>query len=518
MKRYSIWAALVLLFVFLTPMAQGEVTSPRELDYAYIRPGQPYMILGKEAVFSVEMSENPDDYVYTWTLYIREDLSKTEIMPVTTVKESKDSRFAVTVDKPAHYIVQAEVMSPDYRTKRLRTGMVVAADQADEKDPMTAVGKVAALNREMNEQNLASDYEKALWFHDWLIFNADYDESMLIHEPGGVLCRASGVCESYALAYQMLLDAAGIPVLYMTGYAGGESHAWNLVKLDNEWYHIDCTWDDPKGGGNEGYGYFGLSDDLMRRDHNWEVQDFIAPKATGTKYNYLVAHGAKEFDTLEKMDGVLSQAAEQKTETFYFYYTGSERYFDAMYEVGKWLKNNMARHLIASYSLQGSRFSGKVTVQYGESKQGALSFETAEQMGQALETAMAARQSPISLHYRGADRYFNLGSTLKKWLSANSRRLYATEYRYSYTDATADIELAYGDFSGYTVFGAQEELTALLDGLAAEKQTAWKLYYAGEDEWYNIGLEINKYLSSHPEIAAQGQYQGYAAELTVQYR
>ncbi len=518
MKRCSIWAAILLLFAALVPTALGEVTSPRELGYAYIRPGQPYMLLGQEAVFSVEMSGNPDDYVYTWTLYIREDLSKTEIMPVTTVKESKDNRFAVTVDKPAHYVVQAEVMSPDYRTKRLRTGMIVAADQADEADPMTAVGKVVALNKEMNEKNLASDYEKALWFHDWLIYNADYDESMLVHEPEGVLCRASGVCESYALAYQMLLDAARIPVLYMTGYAGGESHAWNLVKLDDEWYHIDCTWDDPKGGGNEGYGYFGLSDDLMKRDHSWEAQDFIAPKATGTEYNYLVAHGAKEFDTPEAMDSVLSQTAEQKTEEFYFYYTGSDRYFDAMYEVGRWLKNNMPRHLIAAYSLQGSRFSGKATMQYGESKEGALTFETAEEMGQQLDKAMAGKQTAISLHYRGTDRYFNMGSALKKWLSANSRRLYATEYRYSYTDATADIELAYGDFGGYMTFSAPEELTALLDKLAAGKEAEWKLYYAGEDEWYSIGREINKYLSDHPDIAAEGQYTGYAADLTVKYR
>lgn len=42
-------------------------------------------------------------------------------------------------------------------------------------------------------------------------------------------------------------------------------HAWNLVKIDGNWYHVDTTWED----GNPGK-YVSLTDDEMRKDHKWE--------------------------------------------------------------------------------------------------------------------------------------------------------------------------------------------------------------------------------------------------------
>ena len=47
----------------------------------------------------------------------------------------------------------------------------------------------------------------------------------------------------------------------MTGTAKGGGHAWNQVKVDGTWYYIDCTWDDPTGGGFERTTYY-LSEQL----------------------------------------------------------------------------------------------------------------------------------------------------------------------------------------------------------------------------------------------------------------
>ena len=30
----------------------------------------------------------------------------------------------------------------------------------------------------------------------------------------------------------------------------GGQHAWNMVKIKNKWYHIDCTYDDPVVNGS----------------------------------------------------------------------------------------------------------------------------------------------------------------------------------------------------------------------------------------------------------------------------
>jgi len=132
-----------------------------------------------------------------------------------------------------------------------------------------------------------TEFQKALALHDWLINNADYSSYRTFFGPEGVLVYGEGVCQSYASAYGMLLDKVGIshyPVL-----STEMDHAWNLIQLDGEWYHVDVTWDDPVGG-EEQHLYFGLTDELMGKDHTWDDPDSLPP-ANGTRYQYGVDGG-----------------------------------------------------------------------------------------------------------------------------------------------------------------------------------------------------------------------------------
>lgn len=125
-----------------------------------------------------------------------------------------------------------------------------------------------------------SDFDKALWLHDWLTAHASYDRTYSYYSSDGVLLRGTGVCESYAKAYQKLLLAAGVDCAYVTGkaYSGSsaENHAWNAAKLDGQWYNIDVTWDDPNASnndpapvsGNEWHFYFALPDEIFGCDHS----------------------------------------------------------------------------------------------------------------------------------------------------------------------------------------------------------------------------------------------------------
>lgn len=79
-----------------------------------------------------------------------------------------------------------------------------------------------------------------------------------------------GVCNSYALAFYTMTTAEGIPCRYISGISTNSvgktgGHAWNQVKVGDKWYYIDCTWDDPVGGGYENYKYY-LSESLWS-DH-----------------------------------------------------------------------------------------------------------------------------------------------------------------------------------------------------------------------------------------------------------
>ena len=114
--------------------------------------------------------------------------------------------------------------------------------------------------------------EKVKAIHDYLIYHANYvnngDYSTAeswAYGAGGVLLHKEGVCQSYAFAFYMMAISAGLECRFVSGTADGGGHAWNQVKVNGKWYYIDCTWDDPVGGGYENYKYY-LSESLWA-DH-----------------------------------------------------------------------------------------------------------------------------------------------------------------------------------------------------------------------------------------------------------
>ncbi|MDD3204555.1 MAG: transglutaminase domain-containing protein [Lachnospiraceae bacterium] len=52
------------------------------------------------------------------------------------------------------------------------------------------------------------------------------------------------VCTGYALLFQKYMDTLGIPCYTAAGTRNGGPHMWNVVNVEGQWYHIDCTWDD----------------------------------------------------------------------------------------------------------------------------------------------------------------------------------------------------------------------------------------------------------------------------------
>lgn len=87
-----------------------------------------------------------------------------------------------------------------------------------------------------------SDFEKVMTVHDYMVLHYEYDESLVEHTTR-IMVSKTGVCQSYALAFNHLMNQLDIPSTFVTSNA--MEHGWNLVQIDGEWYHIDLTWDDP---------------------------------------------------------------------------------------------------------------------------------------------------------------------------------------------------------------------------------------------------------------------------------
>ena len=88
--------------------------------------------------------------------------------------------------------------------------------------------------------------------HDYLIDNTEYDASAgeNIYNVYGTLVNKKSVCEGYARSFKYIMDELNIPCIIACGIGknssgAAESHAWNYVQVDEQWYAIDVTWDDP---------------------------------------------------------------------------------------------------------------------------------------------------------------------------------------------------------------------------------------------------------------------------------
>lgn len=508
--------ALALSVALLLPlMALGASFTPvKELSYLYLDADQPYMTLGQPITWQVKLPAEPDPYKFTYALYHHEDVTSNEgFEAVEYTKEAPGQAvFTFTPKEKGKYFLQVEVMDADYRMVKLVSQPFFAYDAADKEDPSTLPGKIKEIVDECLALNLPGDYEKALWLNDWLIYNADYDASMTIHHPDGVLCRGTGVCESYALAYQMLLQEVGMEAIYTTGYSRGESHAWNMVKMDGEWYHVDSTWNDPVGGGNETHDYFGLTDELLKRDHDWTYSNYVFPQATATKYNYNLLNGYLPFYDLEGMDKVLGGQMDAKETLIKYTYHGPDRFFDTNYEVKKWLDQNAHVHFAQSWTYGGSAFSGQMEVTYG-SDEGYRSFKNAEEFAAVMEELLGAKETAVKINYTGDDQYFDFRRQLEDWLPQNYRRFDVSQYQYNYTQYAGEITLTYGDYADFRRVNDDDEVAAALQEMADNKVTPVKLFYTGPDPWYNLSTKVSIWMGDHRDL--YNSYNGSASSFEV---
>lgn len=142
-----------------------------------------------------------------------------------------------------------------------------------------------------------SDYEKIMAVNKYLCDTVYYPDPIGEYEDGskkyyykahtayGAFHDGSAVCEGYARAAGILLDRLGVDMdLEMGDVIGGESHAWNLAKVDGDWYQMDICWNDVAGGydPSRSNDYTLETDAFMRQSRNWDAD--LYPSTPDTKY------------------------------------------------------------------------------------------------------------------------------------------------------------------------------------------------------------------------------------------
>ena len=132
-----------------------------------------------------------------------------------------------------------------------------------------------------------SQAEKAALIHDAInegcVYDRDsYQSGRLAPNSGnayGCLINGKCVCAGYAEAFQLVALKAGLKCVCVRS----SGHAWNLVRIDGKWYHIDLCWDDTGGDGRR---WFLKGSNMASKDQSHKIKFWHPSKVSVSKGDY----------------------------------------------------------------------------------------------------------------------------------------------------------------------------------------------------------------------------------------
>lgn len=262
-------------------------------------------VLGQPTTFHVSATGGSGNYKFRmdapsysspnqWAFESVADPSRGEWMNYTSECASNDYTFTMTATGTYNFRFYVMDKAANVYYLRLNFNISVLDDKYPSVDSI-----VQSAVAECNSKTDGSEYAKALWLHDWLLDQLEYDNTLKWSSAESALTRKLGTCQSYESAYAKLLTAAGIENSETRDTYDG--HTWNAMKLDGQWYQTDCTWDDSSDNWysfDQRHLYFGLTDELMAIAHPGHSKIYTTEKyktrSTSLADNYFVRTGDAE--------------------------------------------------------------------------------------------------------------------------------------------------------------------------------------------------------------------------------
>ncbi|WP_302351072.1 dockerin type I domain-containing protein [uncultured Ruminococcus sp.] len=198
-------------------------------------------------------------------------------------------------DNPMYFFVGNNYlysMDYDFETEKNYVGAVYIAcveeytsGTARQAERRALETQITAAREQVEAQDTA--WAKARAANDWLCNSLTYaydasgnpDDSMASHSIVGAFDEryCAAVCEGYAKAFQLLMNAAGVANAYIIGLGNGGGHAWNMAQMDDGYYYyFDVTWNDSTSSDK----YFAAGETSFSKNHTPNTAD-------GERWDYL---------------------------------------------------------------------------------------------------------------------------------------------------------------------------------------------------------------------------------------
>lgn len=269
------------------PVTVDTSTAPNELTDV----GSPYK-------FYFSQLDNEEKHAYN--LILSEIYSMPESIAINRLEPAQADRVfeALLNDNPDLFFVgrKCSIATTSLQTTFSVEYTVEKSEYSEMKKELDEVCEkvISALSDPQNE------WQTELEIHDYIIENCEYmlDENDSSYSTSyGALAGGKAACEGYSKAAKLLFDTVGIRSGVVSGKAKSEDgevspHMWNVVEIGGEFYHLDCTWDDPvsdDGSDSKTYFYFNLDDESISLTHSEFSYDF---GCDGYTENYFVKTGA----------------------------------------------------------------------------------------------------------------------------------------------------------------------------------------------------------------------------------
>ena len=256
-KHGCLWTIFwVLFFVILIEALAGVVMYRGMITKKaakYLAPKIPYQEVSikeenVEQKYYYDQLEEKEKIVYkeilqgiqelTAEIYIHSsDARRTNEIFERVLMDSPDVFWCDGTAKTTHYEGQEEytVLEPVY---------TCTTEQKEERQAQIEQEASKCLAQIADD---ASDYDKILYVFEYIVNTVEYDASAEDNQNiYSVFAHKRSVCAGYSKATQYLLERLGVFCTYVTGVVkSGESHAWNLVICEGDYYYVDTTWGDP---------------------------------------------------------------------------------------------------------------------------------------------------------------------------------------------------------------------------------------------------------------------------------
>lgn len=298
MKRIIAFIMIFLAAVLIITCSAESSNSVDVIESAYIACDYSVLPMGEIVEWRVVIEPDSEGFLYDYDLlYHALDDTSNAYFNYASEHQSDSSIYSHIIDTEGRYYLEVHIWDTSGACYLIDEEIYTTNVSIEGKGDLSET--INAIAAECLADGNDTDFEIAKYMHDYLVSHADYDESLTYFEADGVLLHGTGVCQSYARAYQMLMRKMGIPCIFISGEANGENHSWNMIQIDGAWYHVDCTFDDPLNSAPF-YGYFMQNDTIMEADHIWDRSKYPVCNQKMLRIDF-------EFDSQEDFNREMDQ-------------------------------------------------------------------------------------------------------------------------------------------------------------------------------------------------------------------